>query len=51
MILRKQIQQDGDSLKLRITKKEAELYGWKVNDIVDLSDIVLIKKEKTKDEI
>ena len=48
MKMRKQIQKDGDSAMIRITLKELEIYNWKIGDVLDFSDIVLVKKEGRK---
>lgn len=45
MELRKEIQKDGDSFKLRITKKEMMLYNHKVGDI-----LIVKTKEEQNDE-
>lgn len=45
MKIRKQIQRSGkDSAMIRVTKKELELYGWEIGDVVDISDIAIVKR-------
>jgi hypothetical protein len=43
--MRKEIMSDGNSFKIRVTKKELELYGLKPKDVIDI-EISKIEKRK-----
>jgi len=45
-MFRKELQADGDSFKIRITRKEAELHDWELKCVLDISDIVKIRAGK-----
>ena len=50
--MRKQIQKDGNSARIRLSKEDLKLWNLKIGDVVDIGDIVKIKrkKEETNDD-
>jgi antitoxin component of MazEF toxin-antitoxin module len=44
--MRKEIVKWGDSAVIRFSPKELEIYGLKVGDVIDLSDMVKVKGKK-----
>ncbi len=42
--MKKRIKQQGNSALIRFTSDEMDVHGWKVGDVLDLSDIVKIKE-------
>ena len=44
--MNKIIKQQGNSALIRFTSDEMKINGWKVGDVLDLSDIVKVKEVK-----
>lgn len=44
--MEKIIKKQGNSALIRFTSDEMEINGWKVGDVLDLSDVVKLKEVK-----
>lgn len=44
--MRKQIKKWGNGAGIFLSSKELELYDAKVGDVVDISDLIVIKRQK-----
>ena len=44
--MRKEIKKYGNTAVIVLTKEDMNGYGWKVGDIIDLSDAVKVVKQK-----
>ena len=46
--MRKQLQKDNEGLKIYFTKREMKLYGLIEGDVLDLEDMFVMEKKRTK---
>ena len=46
--MRKEIKQWGNSAGITLTKEDLKVYDAEIGDVIDISDIVIIKKKEGK---